>query len=106
MVRGVRGAEAQMQVERLGRVNLLDVSDELDRLVDQVLTEVVPLLGRARRLHLVVVVHQIRIPLAGVTAQEAIKALEAAPQENARDACASGGLGHYPSGDQQPEAIA
>ena len=106
MVRGVRGAEAQMQLERLGRVNLLDVSDELDHLVDQVLTEVVPLLGRARRLHLVVVVHQIRIPLAGVTAQEAIKALEAAPPENARDACASGGLGHYPSGRQQPEAIA
>ena len=51
-----------------------------DRLVDQVLAEVVTLLGRARRLHLVVVVHQVRIPLAGVTAQEAVEALEAAPQ--------------------------
>ena len=80
VVRRVRGAEAQMQVERLGRVDLLDVGDELDRLVDQVLAEVVTLLGRARRLHLVVVVHQIRIPLAGVTAQEPVETLEAAPQ--------------------------
>ena len=84
---------ARPRGERLGRVNLLDVGDELDRLVDQVVTEVVPLLGRARRLHLVVVVHQIRIPLAGVTAQEAIKALEAAPQENARDASCVRGPG-------------
>ena len=80
VVRRVRGAEAQMQVERLGRVDLLDVGDELHRLVDQVLAEVVALLGRARRLHLVVVVHQVRIPLAGVTAQEAVETLEAAPQ--------------------------
>ena len=80
VVRRVRGAEAQMQVERLGGVDLLDVGDELDRLVDQVLAEVVTLLGRARRLHLVVVVHQVRIPLAGVTAEEAVETLEAAPQ--------------------------
>ena len=80
VVRRVRGAEAQMQVERLGRVDLLDVGDELHRLVDQVLAEVVPLLGRARRLHLVVVIHQVRIPLAGIPAQEAVVALEAAPQ--------------------------
>jgi hypothetical protein len=80
VVRRVRGAEAQMQVERLGRVDLLDVGDELHRLVDQVLAEVVTLLGRARRLHLVVVIHQIRIPLAGIPAQEPVEALEAAPQ--------------------------
>ena len=78
VVRRVRGTEAQVQVERLGRVDLLDVGDELHRLVDQVLAEVVTLLGRARRLHLVVVVHQVRIPLAGVTAQEPVEALEAA----------------------------
>ncbi len=69
-----------MQVERPGRVDLPDVGNELHRLVDQVLAEVVTLLGRARRLHLVVVIHQIRIPLAGVTAQEAVETLEAAPQ--------------------------
>ena len=80
VVRRVRGAEAQVQVERLGRVDLLDVGNELHRLVDQILAEVVALLGRARRLHLVVVVHQVRIPLTGVTAQEPVKALEAAAQ--------------------------
>jgi hypothetical protein len=91
VVRRVRGAEAQVQVERLGRVDLLDVGNELHRLVAQVLAEVVTLLGRARRIHLVVVVHQIRIPLAGVTAQEAVEALEAAPErppvERARSGC-------------------
>ena len=80
MMRRVGGAEAQVQVERLGRVDLLSVGDELHRLVDQVLAEVVALLGRARRLHLVVVVHQIRIPLAGVTTEEAVEPLEAAPE--------------------------
>ena len=80
VVRRVRRAEAQVQVERLGRVDLLGVGDELDRLVDQVLAEVVALLGRARRLDLVVVVHQVRIPLAGVAAEEAVEALEAAAQ--------------------------
>ena len=80
VVRSVRGAEAQMQVERLGRVDLLDVGNELHRLADQVLAEVVTLLGRARRLHRVVVVHQVRIPLTGVTAQEPVETLEAAPQ--------------------------
>ena len=80
VMRRMRGAKAQIQVERLGRVDLPDVGDELDRLVDQVLAEVVTLLGRSRRLHLVVVVHQIRIPLAGVTAQEPIETLEPAPQ--------------------------
>ncbi len=80
VMRRVRGTEAQMQVERLSRVDLLDVGDELHRLVHQVLAEVITLLGRARRLHLVVVIHQIRIPLAGVTAQEAVEALETAAQ--------------------------
>ena len=80
VVRRVRGAEAQIHVERLGRVDLLDVGNELHRLVDQVLAEVVTLLGRARRLDLVVVVHQVRVPLAGVSAQEPVEALEAAAQ--------------------------
>ena len=37
VVRRVRGAEAEVQVERLVGVDLLGVGDELDRLVDQVL---------------------------------------------------------------------
>ena len=72
-----------MQVERLVRVDLLGVGDELDRLVDQVLAQVIALLGRARWLDLVVVVDEVGIPLAGVAAQEAVEALEAAPERPA-----------------------
>ena len=83
VVRGVRRTEAQVQVERLVRVDLLGVGDELDRPVDEVLGEVVALLGRRRRLDLVVVVDQVGIPLAGVAAEEAVEALEAAAQRPA-----------------------
>ena len=80
VVRRMGGAEAEVQVEGLVGVDLLGVRDELDRLVDQVLGEVVALLGRPRRLDLVVVVDQVGIPLARVAAQEAVEALEAAGQ--------------------------
>ena len=60
VVGGVRGPEAEVQVEGLVGVDLLGVGDELDRLVDQVLGEVVALLRRRRRLDLVVVVDQLR----------------------------------------------
>ena len=83
MVRRVRRAGAEVQVERLVRVDLLGVGDELDRLVDQVLGQVVALLRRARRLDLVVVVDQVGIPLARVAAEEPVEALEAAPQRPA-----------------------
>ena len=76
MMRRMRRAGAEMQVERLVRCDLLGVGDELDRLVRQVLGQVVALLWRPRRLDLVVVVDQVRVPLAGVTAQEAVEALE------------------------------
>ena len=52
-------------------------------LVDQVRGQVVALLGRRRRLDLVVVVDQVGIPLAGVAAEEAVEALEAAAQRPA-----------------------
>ena len=76
----MRGAEAEVQVERLVGIDLLGVGDELDGLVDQVLGEVVALLGRGRRLDLVVVVDQLGIPLARVAAEEAVEALEASRQ--------------------------
>ena len=91
VVRGVRGAEAQVQVERLVRVDLLGVGDELDRLVDQVLGEVVALLGGRRRLDLVVVVDQVGVPLAGVAAEEAVEPLEA-PGQRPAVVRAGGGL--------------
>ena len=83
VVRRVRRAGAEVQVERLVRGDLLGVGDELDRLVGQVLGQVVALLGRPRRLDLVVVVDQVGIPLARVAAEEAVVALEAAAERPA-----------------------
>jgi hypothetical protein len=62
----VRGARAEVQEERLVRRDLLGVGDERDRLVDEVLGQVIALLRRARRLNLMVVVDQVGGPLAGV----------------------------------------
>jgi hypothetical protein len=72
-----------MQVERLVRGDLLRVGDELDRLVHQVLGQVIPLLRGGRRLHLVVAIHQVRVPLAGVTTEEPVEPLELAAQRPA-----------------------
>ena len=72
-----------MEVERLLRVGLLAVGDERDGLVDQVLAQVVALLGLLRRLDRVVVVHEVRIPLARVATEEAVEALEAPAQRPA-----------------------
>ena len=83
MMRGVHRAGAEMQVERLVRGDLLGVGDELDRLVGQVLGQVIALLRGARRLDLVVVVDQVRVPLAGVPAEEPVEPLEPAAQRPA-----------------------
>ena len=73
----VHSTGAEMQVKRLVRCNLLGISDELDRLVGQVLGQVVTLLGCPRWLDLVVVVDQVRIVLVGVATQKTVVALEA-----------------------------
>jgi hypothetical protein len=79
-MRGVHRAGAEMQEERLVRSDLLGVGDELDRLVRQILGQVITLLRSPRRLDLMVVVDQVRIPLAGVTAEETIEPLEPTAQ--------------------------
>jgi hypothetical protein len=50
--------------------------DQLDRLVGQVLAEVVALLGLARLADRGVVLGQVRIPLVGLTAEEPVEAFE------------------------------
>ncbi len=100
-MRRVHGTEAQVQVERLVRVDLLGVGDELHRPVDEILAEVVPLLGRLRRLDLVVVVDQIGIPLAGVTTEETVEALEATAE---RPAVVRAGRGLLVAGREVPLA--
>ena len=80
MVRCVRRAGAEMQEERLVRGHLLGVGDEGDGVIGQVLGQVIALRRATRRLHLVVVVDQLGIPLAGVAAQEPVEAVETAPE--------------------------
>ncbi len=82
-MRGVHGAGAKVHKEGLVGRHLLGVGDKADGLVHQVLGEVVALLRRLGRLHLVVVVDQLRIVLVGLAAQEAIEALKAAAQRPA-----------------------
>ena len=80
VVRGVRGARAVVEEERLVGRDRLRVLDELDRLVGEVDRQVVALLGRRRRLDRMVVVDEVRIPLVRLAAEEAVVALEAAPE--------------------------
>ena len=101
VVRGVRRAGAEVQVERLVGIDLLGVGDELDRLVGEVLGQVVALLGAPRRLDLVVVVDELGVPLARVAAEEPVVALEPAPQ---RPAVIRPGGGLLARRDQMPLA--
>jgi len=76
----MRRARCKVQKEGLVGRNLLGRSDELDRLVYQILSEMVALLRRLGWLDLVVVIDQVGILLVGIAAQEAIIALEAPSQ--------------------------
>ena len=80
VVRRVRGAGAVVEEERLVGRDRLGVLDELDRLVGEVDREVVALLGRLRLRHRMVVVDEVRIPLVRLAAEEAVVALEPAPE--------------------------
>ena len=79
MVRRMGRAGRVVQEERLVRRDRLGVLDELQRLVGQVLGQVIAL-GRGLRLvHRVVVIDQVRIPLVGLRPQEPVPALEPPP---------------------------
>ncbi len=76
MVRGVTGARGEVAEERLRRLAVAQIGDELDHAVGQVLGEVVAVVVAARRRHLVVVVEQRRGELMRLTVEEAVVALE------------------------------
>ncbi len=90
VVRGMLRPGREVQEERLVRRHLLAVGDERDRLVDQILGQVVALLGRLLRLDPMVVVRQFRVVLVRVAAEEAVIALEA-PAERPPRVRAGGG---------------
>jgi hypothetical protein len=65
---GVAGAGRVIEEERLVGRHRLGVLDELQRLVGQILGEVVAVLRRAWLVDRVVVVDQVRVPLVGLGA--------------------------------------
>jgi hypothetical protein len=68
----------------------------MERLVGQILGEVIPLFRAVRLVDELVVVDEIRIPLIGLAAEEAVEAIEALLQRPLRARCARGDilLGH------------
>jgi hypothetical protein len=76
----VVGAGAEPQVPGLVGLGLLGVADEPERLVRQVLGEVIAVLGRVGLVDVVVVLRQVGIPLVGLAADEAVEAVVAQPE--------------------------
>ena len=101
MVRRVHGAQREVQEEGLARGTLLLVLHHADRLIGQVLAEVVALFGPARSLDVVVVADEIGGPVVGVTLQEPVVALEAEPERPGGEG--SGGRA-LPAGGEVPLA--
>ena len=90
VMRRVHRAGAEVHEERLvGGRDFLRV-DPIDGMVDEVLVEVVAVLGAAGRIDLVVVLPQVRLPLARLPGEEPVEALEPLPQRPAvvRPRCA------------------
>ena len=76
VVRRVHRAQCEVQEERPVGRGLLLLVDVADRVVGEVLGEVVALGRGARRVDVVVVAHEVRRPVVGVALQEPVVALE------------------------------
>ena len=73
----VAGARRVIEEERLLRRDRLGIADELERLVGDVVGEVIALFGRAWLVDRVVVVDEVGIPLVRLGAEEPVPTLEA-----------------------------
>ena len=78
------GARAEPQVPGLVGLGLLGVADEAQRLVGQVLGQVVAVLGHIGLVDVVVVLGQVGIPLVGLAADEAVEAVVAVGDQAAQ----------------------
>ncbi len=76
MVRGVVRAGAEPHEPRLRRIAGLLIANHRDRLVGEVLGEVVALLRAVRLVDEPVVLDEVRIPVVGLAAEEAVEAIE------------------------------
>src|SRR5262245_19745863 len=83
MVGRMMSAGREVQEERFVRRHLLTVRNELDGFIRQVFGQVIALLRRLRRIHLVVVVNQVGIVLMRVAPEESVVTLETAAQRPA-----------------------
>ena len=77
LVGGVHRAERQVEEEGPVGAHRPEVPDPADRLIDEVLAQVVPVLRAAGRLDMVVVGRQLGIELVRLSLQEAVEAVEA-----------------------------
>ena len=68
--------------------------DETDGVVDEVLAQVVAVLGRGRRLDVVVVVHQVGRELVGLPFEEPVEAVEAPLERPLVEGSGGGGALH------------
>src|SRR5262249_34047455 len=76
----VVGARAEPEVPRLVVARLLGVTNEADRLIGDVLREVIPILGHVGLLDEMVVLDQLAIPLIGFAADETVEAVVTQPE--------------------------
>ena len=77
MMRGVVGAGAEPHVPGARRVGGVMVTEHAERLIGEILGEVISLFRAVRLVDELVVVDQVRIPLVGLAAEEAVEAIEA-----------------------------
>src|SRR5262245_7304868 len=89
-MRRVVGAGTEPHEPRLRRVGGLLVADHLQSLIDEILREVIALLGAAGLLDELVVLDEVRVPLIGLAAEKAVIAVETLLQRPFAAACAGG----------------
>ena len=77
LVRRVRRARREIQEERLPRIDRLLVPQKAHRPVRQILRQVISLLRPPGRIHMVIVVDQLRVELIRLAAHKAVEAIEA-----------------------------
>jgi len=78
LVGRVGGAEREVEEERTIGSDRFRVVHELDRMIDEVFAQVVPVGDRLRRVHVVVVVDELGVKLVGLAVEETVEAVEAA----------------------------
>ena len=91
-MRCVGTARCMIKEEGFVRCDDLRIQDELDSVIDQIFIQVVAFFNRLGLGNGMVIVSQIREPLVGLTAQEAVVAFEAAPKRPTVEGAGRGAL--------------